>query len=648
MDYSYLKKSLKDLKKSSLPEEALERSFIAAVDAEVKKVNDFFMVTSQQLSARLDSFIKLVTHENFYVSSSDSLQQEIDGFVRDLVDLDAYVKVNFEGFRKIMKKHDKVTGRQGSPWFMQRLKEQPFHTNSNQFSALILKFSKCCAGCRRVIGGDELPISFDTGKGMDRAIVKSFKLFVKKEDIMKVKTELARNLPIFLYNPEGKDTKESSSIWSCYYDDNKLSVYEGKLSGKSDNISIRFRTYENSKTVRIERAISYGDKRAAGREAGVKDTIDMPHDDVFDFIQGTYTQGDYTTYLNARGVPGREQKALIDLFLEVQNYIREKNLTPVLSTKYRRTYFQNPRNKTITVSLDEDVEFIRELFHFTDDGPRWHRPASSVPEKEKADFSHAVLEIKLSLPRGVEFPAWVERILNSPHTESVENFSKFAQGCATLCYDKIHREPKWMAMLDKKNADKMKQQDIYDPDRQIAGGGFRIQSFDIEDFSDSGSLLHRRKKKEQKESSFYDSLASAFPSPSDGNGGGKSRDYGTFCCPDGQAADMKVEPKTFFANERTFIQWASFCVVIQTIGVAFVGFSSPGEGRSGAARIGGEIYLMIAFLFLLYSLYNFRSRSFRIQNQEHGNYDDFYGPFLLVLCLSVACIVNLSLSFSSS
>ena len=36
------------------------------------------------------------------------------------------------------------------------------------------------------------------------------------------------------------------------------------------------------------------------------------------------------------------------------------------------------------------------------------------------------------------------------------------------------------------------------------------------------------------------------------------------------SVELKIEPKTFFANERTFMQWASFCVTLQSIGVAFV------------------------------------------------------------------------------
>ena len=113
---------------------------------------------------------------------------------------------------------------------------QTKQTNSQQFSSLILKFSKCCAGCRRIIGGDDLPVSIEQGKGKAKAVCfssspppfsslfrfpflppsfppsshpfllqaqRSYKLIVKKEDIMAIKTELARHLPIFLFHPAG-------------------------------------------------------------------------------------------------------------------------------------------------------------------------------------------------------------------------------------------------------------------------------------------------------------------------------------------------------------------------------------------------------------------------------------------------------------
>ena len=42
---------------------------------------------------------------------------------------------------------------------------------------------------------------------------------------------------------------------------------------------------------------------------------------------------------------------------------------------------------------------------------------------------------------------------------------------------------------------------------------------------------------------------------------------------------MKIEPKTFFANERTFLAWLHMAVTIGSISAALLGFAS------GAAHV---------------------------------------------------------------
>jgi uncharacterized membrane protein YidH (DUF202 family) len=37
---------------------------------------------------------------------------------------------------------------------------------------------------------------------------------------------------------------------------------------------------------------------------------------------------------------------------------------------------------------------------------------------------------------------------------------------------------------------------------------------------------------------------------------------------------MKIEPKTFFANERTFLAWLHMAVTVASISAALLGFSS--------------------------------------------------------------------------
>lgn len=43
----------------------------------------------------------------------------------------------------------------------------------------------------------------------------------------------------------------------------------------------------------------------------------------------------------------------------------------------------------------------------------------------------------------------------------------------------------------------------------------------------------------------------------------------------------RVEPKTFFANERTFLQWLQISVLIMFMGLSLLGTSSLAGGSSG-------------------------------------------------------------------
>ncbi len=48
---------------------------------------------------------------------------------------------------------------------------------------------------------------------------------------------------------------------------------------------------------------------------------------------------------------------------------------------------------------------------------------------------------------------------------------------------------------------------------------------------------------------------------------------------------QRIEPKTFFANERTFLSWLHMAVTIGSIGAALLGFSgsAPRDPHASAA-----------------------------------------------------------------
>ncbi len=107
--------------------------------------------------------------------------------------------------------------------------------------------------------------------------------------------------------------------------------------------------------------------------------------------------------------------------------------------------------------------------------------------------------------------------------------------------------------------------------------------------------------------------------------------------------NMRVEPKTFFANERTFLHWLHMAVTVGSIGGALLGFSGiDGTGAVGgeviATKIIGLILVGIGCVFTLYAARMFWVRSHRISAREAGPYDDRLGPYLISGVLVVALV----------
>ncbi|ORX42421.1 vacuolar transporter chaperone 1 [Hesseltinella vesiculosa] len=106
------------------------------------------------------------------------------------------------------------------------------------------------------------------------------------------------------------------------------------------------------------------------------------------------------------------------------------------------------------------------------------------------------------------------------------------------------------------------------------------------------------------------------------------------------ALPVRVEPKVFFANERTFLSWLNFTVVLGGLAMGLLNFGD----RIG--RLSAVIFTCIAMGVMLYALYTFHWRATMIRNRESAPYDDRLGPTVLCVFLLAAVITNFWLRFS--
>ena len=82
----------------------------------------------------------------------------------------------------------------------------------------------------------------------------------------------------------------------------------------------------------------------------------------------------------------------------------------------------------------------------------------------------------------------------------------------------------------------------------------------------------------------------------------------------------RVEPKTFFANERTFLSWLNMAVTLGTIASAMLGYSSKfgteGQGQLTTTVIGLTL-LPISIAFVAYATYSFHKVSASLLQMIH-------------------------------
>lgn len=109
---------------------------------------------------------------------------------------------------------------------------------------------------------------------------------------------------------------------------------------------------------------------------------------------------------------------------------------------------------------------------------------------------------------------------------------------------------------------------------------------------------------------------------------------------------IRIEPKVYFANERTFLKWLEFNVYLSALAVGLLNFSSPGD-RTGL--IASSFFTIVALIGIAYSGIIFVIRALKIRQRESSNiYFDAYGPTILCGAILSAVVVNFVLRFTES
>ncbi|CAI6329261.1 unnamed protein product [Periconia digitata] len=382
---------------------------------------------------------------------------ELDAITKEVKELETYSRINYTAVLKATKKHDKLRGRSYRlrPFVNARLAEKPIYTEDH--SPLVYRLSAMYAFVRQSLAGKpqaELSFNENPTNGEDST---SYKFWVHKDNLLEVKTVILRRLPVLVYNPQSSRIAEGSqrdpTITSIYFDNPDFSLYSDKVTHVPNATSLRLRWYgqlAEDPTIYFEKKeMKEGDASSEQRFA-IKQKYIQP------FIEGKYSMEKSVQKMEQSSTKDEEDVSEFKTVVkDIQSFIGDRGLQPVLRANYTRTAFQIPGDDRVRVSLDTNLALIREDALDMDrpcrDPDDWHRrdiddrqmeyPFSGLRKGEFYDFPHALLEIKVK--RGKRYE-WIDDLINSHLVKEAPRFSKFVQGVAKLFEDQVNTFPFWL------------------------------------------------------------------------------------------------------------------------------------------------------------------------------------------------------------
>ncbi|KAF9102680.1 vacuolar transporter chaperone [Mortierella sp. GBA35] len=763
ISYDELKSLLKVRTASGLWNETDEGYFVEMLERELEKVHSFQTVKIGEIHRKLKYYNTQAQDYKKNGAEEETwraLEIEVFRVIAEINVLAKYTRLNYTGFLKIVKKHDKQTGWMLKTIFHVRLNSKAFHKEN--YDAIIVQLSSIyhiviLRGKKHT--GDEKFANW----GSSAFVRDTTKYWIHPDNITEVKLVIMKHLPVLLFNTKKEYEENDSAISSVYVDNEEFECYQGRLEKSDMAQAIRIRWYGPMPTDNgqcfLERKVH---REKWTGEQSVKERFPIKTKYINPYLEGAYTMDVKFAKLLTRG-----QKSVKDVELmqklanDVQTSIVGKQMRPAIRAFYRRTAFQLQNDARVRISLDTELALIRE-----DDygrvraGKNWKRedigidwPFRQLPAEDITRFPYAVLEVKLQTHHGQEPPAWIVELINSHLVESCPRFSKYIHGVATLLEDKIQILPFWLPTMDQDIRKPPNTDFGFDnflprawpvgtphiglrpvvparplltgaPDMTVVGGAtgpktlseFEPKKPKLMDkatyqqkmaekaangnrrsppntgniynqsgaassnlshpLGDNGPIsaarvgapsrpwLDNRDSRSSLAPSEYTALAPGLTekSPPINSNAGVLRKKSTIRrkrpAPSAAAAGaggdpeagkrsagaVRMEPKVFFANERTFLNWLQFAVLLGTISLTLLNF-----GDNPMTRISGAVLTVITLLAMLYALGIFHIRLSNILSlKSNRQFHDRVGPTVLCIFLFGGYFLNFYTKFVMS
>eukprot|EP00727_Mastigamoeba_balamuthi_P008032 m51a1_g385 hypothetical protein (669) ;mRNA; r:679435-682536 len=644
-DYEGLKRFIKErtqhARKWSFADES---EFVHMLDSELAKVVKY----RDAKLGEMEKHLQIIADS---IGSRADVMSETEAVTQDLSDLSVFCTVNGRAVTRAVGKHDRSTSSSLGMLYKARVDES---LAQKQLDPLFYSLSAIYERLRP-------PTTEPKGEiNRDAFVRKTVKYWVHPDNVAAVKCLVLRHLPIYVF---GNPKRVDPAISSVYLDNSSFELYSGRLDKTPGAIALRLRWYGSNDPSDVFVEMKTHRDGWTGEES-VKERFQIKEEQAADLLQGRFSVEEMKQKMLKDGASERKVEQVVGLGERVVTAINEKHLVPFVRTAYNRVAFQKPDTAAVRISLDTELCMILER---DKTGNGWRRTDKDIPETEIIRFPYAVLEVKLQTEIGQAAPQWVQDIVDGPLVEAVPKFSKFIHGSHELFKTQVPSAPYWTTQMGV---------DIRRPTPRLvvaevacaANGGARKESSSP---ALSDSLVSPLPEGSQQQLSGAVTLAQStggsvgFYAINSNetemlnaslleSGGLKSstaqRRGGYGAIPQQRAVEQKpqqkkkitlpvrIEPKVFFANERTFLSWLHYSIFLGSSATALLGL---GKGKT---RILGIIVSVLSLLIAVYALFRHQLRCKQIRNREPVRYDDRIGPIMLVAIVAGVTVCSIVLT----
>ncbi|KAG2181398.1 hypothetical protein INT43_008981 [Umbelopsis isabellina] len=434
LDYDGLKAVLKDGSSQEAEWTSKDdQQFVDRLITELDKVHSFHALKHGEIQRRIRSCQRriqtLSNSPHPALSEYLSIQNEITDITCEVQELFWYTRLNYTGFLKIVKKHDRYASHAPRlrEQFLMALHNRPFY-RSEVFSQLTAELASLYDHARINSASSfnsfasMTPPSIITpiARQHQPLVYKTTKYLVHLDNVMDVKTHLLKYMPLISQNssptpqsvlndsiPSSQEYKPSlaqaigechsdETISSIYLDDQHFSSYMARIQFLAEPQTIRLRWYGSDTTdLHVERkAYGYGKHETVEglpnsqdelNESSSKDRHPIKAKWVPEWLNGqwdarerlskAYQKQRFNTFDWVGEEQDDEAHRIQNVAKDIQDTVQSDQLRPVIRTVFRRTVFQS-QDESVRVSLDTDVVMAQEFGWNDPDSPigdHWRR-----------------------------------------------------------------------------------------------------------------------------------------------------------------------------------------------------------------------------------------------------------------------------------